>query len=232
MVAAAPMAGVGRRLGAAGGHRAGFCLGSEFKAPLDEGTLLYPSTMPGISIAEAQELLLATNRIIRSFPEVDRVFGKAGRAETAADPAPLSMLETVIMLKLKSEWRDGIRSQEQLVAEMDRAVRLPGLSNAWTMPVRGRIDMLTTGIRTRVGSEISRDNWSAIEDVGAKIESVLAPVRGTRSVFSERARSGYYLDIDWNRDALARYGLSIDEAQAAVQNAMGGENVTTVIQGR
>jgi Cu(I)/Ag(I) efflux system membrane protein CusA/SilA len=208
-------------------------LGSEFMPPLDEGTLLYmPSTMPGISIAEAQRLLLATNRIIRSFPEVDRVFGKAGRAETATDPAPLSMLETVIMLKPKSEWRHGIRSQEQLVAEMDRALRLPGLSNAWTMPVRGRIDMLTTGIRTPVGLKISGATWSAIEDIGAKIESVLAQVHGTRSVFAERAGSGYYLDIDWNRDALARYGLSIDEAQAAVQNAIGGENVTTVIQGR
>ena len=208
-------------------------LGSEFMPPLDEGTLLYmPSTMPGISIAEAQRLLLATNRIIRSFPEVDRVFGKAGRAQTATDPAPLSMLETVIMLKPKSEWRHGIRSQEQLVEEMDRALRLPGLSNAWTMPVRGRIDMLTTGIRTPVGLKISGANWSAIEDIGAKIESVLTPVRGTRSVFAERAGSGYYLDIDWNRDALARYGLSIDEAQAAVQNAIGGENVTTVIQGR
>jgi len=208
-------------------------LGSEFMPPLDEGTLLYmPTTMPGVSVAQAQQLLLATDRIIRSFPEVDRVFGKAGRAETATDPAPLSMLETVITLKPKSEWRHGIHSQEQLVAEMDHALKLPGLSNAWTMPVKGRIDMLTTGIRTPVGLKVSGADWSVIEDIGAKIESALSPVRGTRSVFAERTGSGYYLDVDWNRDALARYGLSLDEAQVAVQNAIGGENVTTIIRGR
>ena len=208
-------------------------LRSEFMPPLDEGTLLYmPTTMPGVSVAQAQQLLLATDRIIRSFPEVDRVFGKAGRAETATDPAPLSMLETVITLKPKSEWRHGIHSQEQLVAEMDHALKLPGLSNAWTMPVKGRIDMLTTGIRTPVGLKVSGADWSIIEDIGAKIESALSPVRGTRSVFAERTGSGYYLDVDWNRDALARYGLSIDDAQVAVQNAVGGENVTTIIRGR
>src|SRR5215469_2915598 len=210
-----------------------FRLGSEFMPPLDEGTLLYmPSTMPGVSVAEAQRLLRATDRIIRSFPEVDRVFGKAGRAETATDPAPLSMLETVITLKPKSEWRRRIQSQEQLVAEMDHALRLPGLSNSWSMPVKGRIDMLTTGIRTPVGLKVSGADWSVIEDIGAKIESALAAVRGTRSVFAERTGSGYYLDVDWNRDALARYGMSIDDAQVAVRNAVGGENVTTIIRGR
>ncbi len=208
-------------------------LGSEFMPPLDEGTLFYmPSTMPGISIGEAQRLLQSTDRIIRSFPEVDQVFGKAGRAETATDPAPLSMLETVITLKPKSQWRPGIHTQEQLVAELDRALKLPGVSNAWTMPVKGRIDMLTTGIRTPVGLKVSGADWGVIEDLGGKIESALAPVRGTRSVFAERTGSGYYLDVEWNRDTLARYGLSIDEAQTAVQNAVGGENVTTVIRGR
>ncbi|MBZ5728045.1 MAG: CusA/CzcA family heavy metal efflux RND transporter [Acidobacteriia bacterium] len=208
-------------------------LGSEFMPPLDEGTLFYmPSTMPGISIGEAQRLLQATDRIIRGFPEVDRVFGKAGRAETATDPAPLSMLETVITLKPKSQWRPTIHTQEQLVAELDRALKLPGVSNAWTMPVKGRIDMLTTGIRTPVGLKVSGADWGVIEELGAKIENALAPVRGTRSVFAERTGSGYYLDVEWNRDTLARYGLSIDEAQTAVQNAVGGENVTTVIRGR
>jgi Cu(I)/Ag(I) efflux system membrane protein CusA/SilA len=208
-------------------------LGSEFMPPLDEGTLLYmPSTIPGISIGEAQRLLQATDRIIRRFPEVDRVFGKAGRADTATDPAPLSMLETLITLKPKSQWRREITSQEQLVAELDRALKLPGVSNAWTMPVKGRIDMLSTGIRTPVGLKISGSDWGAIESIGASVESALASVRGTRSVFAERTGLGYFLDIDWNRDALARYGLSIDEAQTVVQNAVGGDNVTTLIRGR
>jgi Cu(I)/Ag(I) efflux system membrane protein CusA/SilA len=210
-----------------------FKLGSEFMPPLDEGALLYmPSTMPGISIGQAQRLLQSTDQIISGFPEVAGVFGKAGRAETATDPAPLSMLETVITLQPKSKWRKSIRSREQLVAELDRALRLPGLSNAWTMPVKGRIDMLTTGIRTPVGLKIAGADWAAIENIGAKIEAALATVRGTRSVFAERTGSGYYLDVEWDRDALARYGLSIDEAQVAVQNAVGGENVTTVIRGR
>ena len=210
-----------------------FRLGSEFMPPLDEGTLLYmPSTMPGISIGGAHQLLQATDRIIRDFPEVDRVFGKAGRAETATDPAPLSMLETVITLKPKAQWRKTIRSQEQLVAELDRALKLPGLSNAWTMPVKGRIDMLTTGIRTPVGLKISGADWNTLDEIGAKIERALGGVPGTRSVFAERTSSGYYLDVEWDRDALARYGLTIDEAQAAVQNAVGGENVTTMIHGR
>lgn len=141
-------------------------------------------------------------------------------------------LEYLITLQPKSKWRKSIRSQEQLVAELDRALRLPGLSNAWTMPVKGRIDMLTTGIRTPAGLKIAGADWAAIENIGAKIEAALATVRGTRSVFAERTGSGYYLDVEWDRDALARYGLSIDEAQVAVQNAVGGENVTTVIRGR
>jgi Cu(I)/Ag(I) efflux system membrane protein CusA/SilA len=230
-------------------------LGSEFMPPLDEGALLYmPSTMPGISIAEAQRLLQLTDRTIRQFPEVDHVLGKAGRAETSTDPAPLSMLETIITLKPKTEWPrvptwystwapewmkpvfrritpDHI-SQEQLVNRFNAALQVPGVSNAWTMPVKGRIDMLTTGLRTPVGLKISGADLNVIEAIGTRIESVLPGVRGTRSVFAERTGGGYFLDFEWKREELARYGLSIDEAQTAVQNAIGGENVTTTVQGR
>ena len=230
-------------------------LGSEFMPPLDEGSLLYmPSTMPGISIGEAQRLLQVTDRIIKQFPEVDRVLGKAGRAETSTDPAPLSMLETVIILKPQSEWRrvetwysswapgwlkpvfrhvtPDYLSQEELVSQLNEALKLPGLSNAWTMPVKGRIDMLTTGIRTPIGLKISGADPGKIEEIGARVETLLMPVRGTRSVFAERTGGGYFLDFEWNREALARYGLSVDEAQTAVQNAIGGENVTTTVEGR
>lgn len=229
-------------------------LGSEFMPPLDEGALLYmPSTMPGISITQAQRVLQVTDRIIKSFPEVDHVLGKAGRAETSTDPAPLSMLETVIILKPKSQWRraetwysgwapewikplfrhvtpDNI-SQDDLVQQMDDALKLPGLSNSWTMPIKGRIDMLTTGIRTPIGLKISGSDLREIERVGTQIESLLPSVRGTRSVFAERTGDGYFLDFDWRRTELARYGISVDEAQQAVQNAIGGENVTTALQG-
>ncbi len=230
-------------------------LGSEFMPPLDEGSILYmPTTMPGISITEAQRLLQVTDRIISQFPEVDRVMGKAGRAETSTDPAPLSMLETVITLRPRSQWRhvdtwysswapewaksifrhfkpDTI-STEELVSEMDEALKLPGLSNAWTMPIKGRIDMLTTGIRTPVGLKISGSDPAEIQKIGMQIESLLPSVSGTRSVFAERTGGGYFLDFDWNREQLARYGLSIDQAQAVVQNAIGGENVTTAVEGR
>ncbi len=230
-------------------------LGSEFMPPLDEGSILYmPTTMPGISIGEAQKLLQVTDRIIKSFPEVDRVLGKAGRAETSTDPAPLSMLETVITLKLKSEWRsvptwysdwapewlkallrhvtpDHI-SSEQLVSELNEALQLPGVSNAWTMPVKGRIDMLTTGIRTPVGLKISGADLAVVEQIGTQIEALLPSVRGTRSVFAERTGGGYFLDVEWNRSELGRYGLSVEEAQQAVTSAIGGDNVTTTIQDR
>ncbi|HEY5914377.1 MAG TPA: CusA/CzcA family heavy metal efflux RND transporter, partial [Verrucomicrobiae bacterium] len=232
-----------------------FKLGSEFMPPLEEGSILYmPSTMPGISIAEAQKVLQVSDRIIRQFPEVDRVLGKAGRAETATDPAPLSMLETVITLKPKSEWRrvptwyspwapellkkvlrrltpDHL-SQEELVNQLNAALQIPGLANGWTMPIKGRIEMLSTGIRTPLGLKISGADLTVMEQIGSKVESVLKTVPGTRSVFAERSGSGYFLDIEWDRPALARYGLSIDEAQTAVANAIGGENVTTVIRGR
>jgi len=230
-------------------------LGSEFMPPLDEGTLFYmPTTMPGISITEAQKLLQVTDRIIVQFPEVAQVLGKAGRAETSTDPAPLSMLETVVTLKPRSEWRrvdtwysswapewlkpafrpitsDRI-STEQLVAEMNEAVRLPGLSNAWTMPIKARIDMLSTGIRTPVGIKITGDDLATIEEIGTKVERALGSVRGTRSVFAERTSRGYFLDFEWDRNALARYELSVQEAQDVLQSAVGGESVTTTVEGR
>jgi Cu(I)/Ag(I) efflux system membrane protein CusA/SilA len=230
-------------------------LGSEFMPPLDEGSLFYmPTTMPGISIAESRKLLQATDRIIKGFPEVERVLGKAGRAETSTDPAPLSMLETVITLRPKSEWRrrptwysswapgflrrvlrhitpDHI-SREDLVAQMDQALRLPGVSNAWTMPIKGRIDMLTTGLRTPVGLKISGADLRIIEDIGLRLETLLAKVEGTRSVFAERTGGGYFLDVTWDRTSLARYGLSLAEAQEVLAQALGGENVTAVVEGR
>ena len=230
-------------------------LGSEFMPPLDEGALLYmPSTQPGISIAEAQRLLRLTDRTIRQFPEVDHVMGKAGRAETSTDPAPLSMLETIITLKPKAQWRqvptwysawapewlkpvfrrfqsDRI-SQEDLVNRLNQALRIPGVSNSWTMPVKGRIDMLATGMRTPVGLKISGADLKVIESIGAQVEALLPSIRGTRGVFAERTAGGYFLDVNWDREQLARYGLSIEDAQAAVQNAIGGENVTTTVESR
>ena len=230
-------------------------LGSEFMPPLDEEALFYmPSTMPGISIEEAGRLLQITDRVIKQFPEVDRVLGKAGRAETSTDPAPLSMLETVITLKPKSQWRkintwysdwapgwvkivlrrvtpDHI-SREELVNQLNEALKIPGVSNAWTMPIKARIDMLTTGIRTPVGIKISGADLKTIETIGSEVESLLPQVPGTRNVFAERTGGGYFLDFKWNRDELARYGLSIEEAQTVVQNAIGGENVTVTIKGR
>jgi Cu(I)/Ag(I) efflux system membrane protein CusA/SilA len=230
-------------------------LGSEFMPPLDEGAILYmPSTIPGISIAQAQGLLETTDRIFKRFPEVDRVLGKAGRAETATDPAPLSMLETVITLKPRSEWRhvptwysswapeaaqrvlrhitsDTISSDE-LIRQMDEALQAPGLSNAWTMPIKGRIEMLTTGMRTPVGLKVTGADLTTIEQIGTRIEALLPQVKGTRGVFAERTGTGYFLNFRWNREQLARYGLSVEEAQQAVENAIGGEDVTTAIEGR
>jgi copper/silver efflux system protein len=230
-------------------------LGSEYMPPLEEGSILYmPTTMPGISIREARKLLQVTDRIIKRFPEVEFVLGKAGRAETATDPAPLSMLETVVILKPKDQWRpaktwysswapgwakkifrhitpDHI-SQDELIRQMNNALQVPGLSNSWTMPIKGRIEMLSTGLRTPVGLKISGGDLDVIEEVGAQVESVLSSVKGTRSVFAERTGSGYFLDFEWNREALARYGLSVEEAQEVVGQAIGGENVTTTVEGR
>ena len=230
-------------------------LGSEFMPPLDEGALLYmPSTMPGISITEAQKLLQVTDRVIKQFPEVSKVLGKAGRADTATDPAPLSMLETVIILKPKEEWRTvptwysgwapnwlkpALRSftpdhisQEQLVAELDRALKIPGVTNAWTMPIKGRIDMLTTGVRTPVGIKVLGSDPMEVGRIGEKVEVLLRPVRGARSVFSERTGDGYFLDIVWNRERLSRYGLTIAQAQDTLGSALGGDSVTTIVDGR
>jgi len=207
-------------------------LGSEFMPPLDEGTLLYmPSTLPGISLTEAQRLMQVQDRIIKAFPEVETVLGKAGRAETSTDPAPLSMMETVVVLKPRVQWRDHM-STDELIDEMNDALKLPGVANAWTMPVKARIDMLTTGIRTPVGIKIYGSDINEIERLGMQMEKLLPGVAGTRNVFAERTGGGYFLDFDWNREALARYGLTIDDAQAIVMNAIGGENVTTTVEGR
>ena len=230
-------------------------LGSEFMPPLNEGSLLFmPSTLPGISITEATQLMQVQDRIIKQFPEVHSVLGKAGRAETSTDPAPLSMFETVIVLKPHDQWRkketwwtswspDFLRpllrrvspnhiSQEDLVEDMNQALRLPGVSNAWTMPIKARIDMLTTGIRTPVGIKVFGADVAKIEEIGREIERVLPQVPGTRSVFAERTGGGYFLDFKWKRDELARYGLSIDDVQMVVMNAVGGDNVTTTVEGR
>jgi Cu(I)/Ag(I) efflux system membrane protein CusA/SilA len=230
-------------------------LGSEFMPPLNEGVILYmPSTLPGISVTDAQQLLQVQDRILRQFPEVERVLGKAGRAETSTDPAPFSMMETTVVLKPESEWRhkdtwytawapawalpvlrritpDHI-SWEELVGQMDEALKLPGVSNAWTMPIKARIDMLTTGIRTPVGIKIYGSDLRKIEEIGGQIESVIAKVPGTRSQFSERTAGGYFLDFDFKRDQLARYGLSVNDAQMYVMNAVGGDNITTTVEGR
>jgi Cu(I)/Ag(I) efflux system membrane protein CusA/SilA len=203
-------------------------LGSEFMPPLDEGVLLYmPSTLPGISETEAQRLLQVTDRIIKGFPEVETVLGKAGRAETSTDPAPLSMFETVIVLKP----HPGI-STDTLIDKMNAALQLPGVSNAWTMPIKARIDMLTTGVRTPVGVKVYGPDIRVIETIGTRLEALLPAVRGTRSVFAERTGGGYFVDVDWKRDELARYGLSMDEAQMAVANSIGGDNITTTVEGR
>ncbi len=232
-----------------------FKLGSEFMPPLEEGSILYmPTTVPGISVTEAGKVLQVTDRLIRQFPEVAYVLGKAGRAETSTDPAPLSMLETVIILKPKAEWRktdtwytswapewakrfmrhitpDHI-SQQELINQMNDALKIPGLANSWTMPIKGRFDMLSTGLRTPVGLKITGADLDTIEEIGARIEALLPAVKGTRSVFAERTASGYFLDVEWDRKELARYGLSMKDAQAAVENAIGGENVTTTVEGR
>jgi Cu(I)/Ag(I) efflux system membrane protein CusA/SilA len=230
-------------------------LGSEFMPPLDEGALLFmPTTVPGMSETQAQKLLTAQDAVLKRFPEVESVLGKAGRAETSTDPAPLSMFETVVILKPQDQWRktdtwysdwapvwmtgafrhitpDHI-SVDQLTDEMNNALQVPGVSNAWTMPIKNRIDMLTTGIRTPVGVKVFGSNPQEIERLGMRIERLLAGVEGTRSVYAERTSGGFFLDIDWNRAELARYGMSIDDAQMVVMNAIGGENVTTTVEGR
>ncbi|MDA2933100.1 CusA/CzcA family heavy metal efflux RND transporter [Acidobacteria bacterium AH-259-D05] len=206
-------------------------LGSEFMPPLWEGDLLYmPTTLPGISVTKAREILQQTDRIIASFPEVHHVFGKVGRADTATDPAPLSMIETTIMLKPEEEWRPGM-TPDKLISEMNQAIQFPGLTNAWTMPIKTRIDMLSTGIKTPVGVKLSGKDLSVLEELGKEVESVLRRVPGTLSVYSERVTGGNYLDFQINRPEIARYGLTVGDVQDVIQSAIGGMNITTTVEG-
>ncbi|MDH5345932.1 MAG: CusA/CzcA family heavy metal efflux RND transporter, partial [Gammaproteobacteria bacterium] len=206
-------------------------LGSEFMPPLDEGDLMYmPTTFPGVSIDKARELLQQTDKMIRAVPEVKRVFGKIGRAETATDPAPLTMIETVIQLRPREEWRPGM-TPERLRAELDRVVQVPGLTNAWVMPIKTRIDMLATGIKTPVGIKIAGPDLGVIEGIGKDIERVLADVPGTASVYSERVAGGRYVDVDIDRARASRFGLNINDVQDIVRTAVGGMNVTQTIEG-
>jgi Cu(I)/Ag(I) efflux system membrane protein CusA/SilA len=207
-------------------------LGSEFMPNLNEGTLLYmPTTLPGISITKSAELLQTQDRIIKTFPEVASVYGKAGRAETSTDPAPTEMYETVINLKPKEEWRPGV-TIESLTAEMDKALQFPGVSNAWTMPIKGRIDMLATGIRTPAGIKVLGRDLTELDQAAKQIETVVRNVPGTTSAYAERVIGGYYLDIMPDRDALARYGLMIGNLQDIIAMALGGEAVATTVEGR
>ena len=206
-------------------------LGSEFMPPLWEGDLLYmPTTLPGISITKAREILQQTDKIIASFPEVHHVFGKVGRADTATDPAPLSMIETTIMLKPEEQWRPGM-TPDKLIAEMNEAIQFPGLTNAWTMPIKTRIDMLSTGIKTPVGVKLSGKDLSVLEELGKEVESVLRRVPGTLSVYAERVMGGNYLDFQINRQEIARYGLTVGDVQDVIQSAIGGMNITTTVEG-
>ncbi len=229
-------------------------LGREFMPPLYEGTILYmPTTLPGMSVTQAQQLMQLEDRIIKSFPEVETVFGKAGRADTSTDPAPFSMMETTIVLKPKEQWRAKGRFfsdwpkpfrkvlgqiwpehilHEELIAEMDRALQIPGNVNAWTMPIKGRIDMLSTGVRTPIGIKVLGADLNRIQEIGAHLEGILRNVAGTRSIFAERAAGGYFVDFIPDRDALARYGLTIGDLHMVIMTAVGGENVATTIEGR
>ncbi|MEW5702611.1 MAG: CusA/CzcA family heavy metal efflux RND transporter [Candidatus Zixiibacteriota bacterium] len=229
-------------------------LGHEFMPPLNEGVILYmPTTLPGISVTEAQRLMQTEDRILRSFPEVVRVWGKAGRAETSTDPAPFSMMETTVMLKPKEQWRRKERffsgwpkplravlghlwpehiSYEELIADMDRALQIPGNVNAWTMPIKGRIDMLSTGVRTPIGIKIFGADLEKIQRIGEQLETIVRQIPGTRSVFAERAGGGYFVDFVPRRDQLARYGLTIDDLHGVIMSAIGGETITTTIEGR
>jgi Cu(I)/Ag(I) efflux system membrane protein CusA/SilA len=207
-------------------------LGTEFMPNLNEGTLFYmPTTLPGLSVTKAAELLQMQNRIIKTFPEVESVFGKAGRAATATDPAPTEMFETIINLKAKEQWRSGV-TVEALIAEMDRALQFPGVSNAWTMPIKARIDMLSTGIRTPVGIKVFGTDLAEMERVAREVEQVVKTVAGTSSAYAERVIGGYYLDITPNRDVLARYGLMVGDVQDVISTALGGDAVTTTVEGR
>ena len=206
-------------------------IGSEFMPPLWEGDLLYmPTTFPGVSITKAREILQQTDRILKSFPEVESVFGKVGRAETATDPAPLSMLETTIVLKDPAEWRLGL-TKEKLIEEMDRAIQFPGLTNAWTMPIKTRIDMLSTGIRTPVGIKIGGPDLVELERLAEEVEAIVKPLPGTLSAYAERVMGGSYLDFDIDREAAARFGVTVGDVQDVIQSAVGGMNVSWTVEG-
>ena len=206
-------------------------IGSEFMPPLYEGDLLYmPTTLPGMSITKAKELLQQTDKIIATFPEVHHVFGKIGRAETATDPAGLDMVETTIMLKPESEWRPGM-TVKKLIDEMDQAIHFPGVTNAWTMPIKTRTDMLSTGIKTPVGIKISGPNLDTLQAIGEKVEAVMRTVPNTLSAYAERAVGGNYVDVNINRQEAARYGLTIQDVEDVIQSAMGGMNITTTVEG-
>jgi Cu(I)/Ag(I) efflux system membrane protein CusA/SilA len=206
-------------------------MGSEFMPPLWEGDLLYmPTTFPGIAVTKAKELLQQTDKILRSFPEVESVFGKAGRAETATDPAPLSMLETTILLKDPAEWRPGM-TKDKLIEEMDRAVHFPGVTNAWTMPIKTRIDMLSTGIKTPVGIKVAGPDLKELERIGKEIEAVVKKLPGTLSAYSERVMGGSYFDFKIDREAAARYGLNVGDVEDVIQSAIGGMNVSWTVEG-
>ena len=232
-----------------------FRLGHEFMPPLNEGVILYmPTTLPGISVTQASALLQRQDAILRQVPEVERVFGKAGRADTATDPAPFSMMETTVVLKPERQWRPKARwysrwtprmlqslvrplwpetiSWDELVSDLDQRLQIPGQTNAWTMPIRNRIDMLTTGIRTPIGIKVSGGDLTQIEAISKELESILTAVPGTRSVFGERVSGGYFLDFDINRAAIARYGLTVGAVEEVIMTAVGGQNVSTTIEGR
>ncbi|MBS1213207.1 MAG: cobalt-zinc-cadmium resistance protein CzcA, partial [Proteobacteria bacterium] len=207
-------------------------MGSEFLPPLYEGTILYmPTTLPGISVTEAGKLLQQMDRKLKAFPEVELVFGKSGRAETSTDPAPFSMMEVVVELKPKELWRPGL-SYEDLIAEMDRTLQFPGVTNAWTMPIKARIDMLTTGVRTPVGIKIFGPDLKRIEEIGKAIEMIAKDVPGTRSVYAERVSGGYFLDFVIKRDEIARYGFTVMDVGKIIESGIGGESITTTVEGR
>ncbi len=206
-------------------------IGSEFIPPLDEGDLMYmPTTYPGISIGKVRELLQQSNKLIRTVPEVESVFGKAGRADTATDPAPLTMIETFIQLKPRDQWRSGM-TLESLIKELDQVVKLPGLTNAWVMPIKTRIDMLATGIKTPVGIKVAGPDLNVIQEIGQQLETIVSDIPGTASVYSERVAGGRYIDIDIQRGKAARYGLNIADIQQVIASAIGGINVTQTVEG-
>lgn len=207
-------------------------LGSEFMPPLNEGTILYmPTTLPSVSITQARQILQLSDRIIMTFPEVQYVFGKSGKSESSTDPAPLEMLESIIQLKPESDWPKGMTWQK-LIAQMDAAIKIPGVTNAWTMPIKGRTDMLTTGIRTPIGIKIHGPDLKEMENIGKMIESTLSKVPGTRSVYAERVVGGHYIDFDINRQAIVRYGLMVSDVEDVIETAIGGMTIGKVIHGR